>query len=132
LAESLVSSNLGYGREAVHIQHTLGTMDALMKRGIRGFRMLGSACTAIANVASGRTSVYYESGPHAWDVCAGAVIVREAGGVVVDMSGRPLDLCSRAYIFAATHELAAEVGRCVVYPIPYCTLTPAPSHCEFP
>eukprot|EP00048_Salpingoeca_helianthica_P022694 m.19765 g.19765 ORF g.19765 m.19765 type:complete len:290 (-) comp7661_c0_seq2:26-895(-) len=131
LGEGLATTNLGYGREPHHIKHTLGTLEAIMQRGVRGVRMGGSACTAIAGVACGRVNVYYESGPHAWDVCAGAVLVREAGGVVLDMSGRPLDLCSRAYIFASTPEIASQTGRCVVYPIPYYSLTPAPTHHEF-
>ena len=33
-------------------------------------------------VACGRLSCYYECGPHPWDICATAIIVREAGGIV--------------------------------------------------
>lgn len=131
LGEALATSNLGYGRDAVAVKHTLGTIEAIMTRGIRGFRMSGSACTAIAAVASGRVNVYYESGPHAWDVCAGAVIVREAGGVVLDITGKPLDLCSHAYIFASSPALAAQVGKCVVYPLPFYAPAPGPAHSDF-
>ena len=33
-------------------------------------------------IASGKADVYWEVGPHIWDVAAGIVIIREAGGVV--------------------------------------------------
>ena len=41
----------------------------------------------MATVASGNIDGYYESGIHAWDIAAGALIVTEAGGVVMDTSG---------------------------------------------
>lgn len=38
-------------------------------------------------VGVGYCDAYYQMGLHCWDMAAGCVIVREAGGVVVDMSG---------------------------------------------
>lgn len=118
LSQCILSSNVGYGRDEIFIRHSLGTMENAMRRQVRSFRMYGSACLAMASVARGLTSCYYESGPHAWDVCAGAVIVREAGGVVMDMSGGELDLCSRCYLAAANPLIAKEVLDCIVHPIP--------------
>lgn len=40
-----------------------------------------------ATVASGGADSYYEFGLHAWDMAAGDLIVREAGGVVIDTTG---------------------------------------------
>merc|ERR1711862_206183 len=46
-------------------------------------RNSGSAAQNMADVACGRVSCYYEHGYGGpWDVCAGTIIVREAGGVV--------------------------------------------------
>jgi len=42
----------------------------------------------MATVASGGADSYYEQGIHAWDVCAGEIIVKEAGGAVIDFSGK--------------------------------------------
>lgn len=38
-------------------------------------------------VATGGADAYYEMGIHCWDVAAGALIVTEAGGIVLDISG---------------------------------------------
>ncbi len=50
-------------------------------------RRAGSAALDLAYVAAGRLDGYWESGLNAWDLAAGALIVREAGGLVTDYSG---------------------------------------------
>jgi myo-inositol-1(or 4)-monophosphatase len=49
--------------------------------------MTGSAVFELVSVATGRTDAYYEFGIKIWDICAGIILIREAGGVVVDPSG---------------------------------------------
>lgn len=53
----------------------------------RGVRRLGSAATDLAYVACGRFDAFWEYDLKPWDVAAGAVIVKEAGGTVADFSG---------------------------------------------
>jgi len=53
----------------------------------RGVRRLGSAATDLAYVACGRFDAFWEYDLKPWDVAAGALIVKEAGGVVTDFSG---------------------------------------------
>jgi myo-inositol-1(or 4)-monophosphatase len=50
----------------------------------RGLRRLGSAAIDLAYVACGRFEGFYEYGLNPWDVAAGALIVKEAGGSVTD------------------------------------------------
>lgn len=52
----------------------------------RGIRRLGSAAIDLAYVACGRFETFYEYGLNPWDVAAGALIVKEAGGEVSDFS----------------------------------------------
>jgi myo-inositol-1(or 4)-monophosphatase len=54
----------------------------------RGLRRLGSAALDLSYVACGRFDGYYEYGLNPWDVAAGALIVQEAGGTVMDFSGK--------------------------------------------
>jgi myo-inositol-1(or 4)-monophosphatase len=54
----------------------------------RGLRRLGSAALDLAFVACGRFDAYYECCINAWDVAAGILIVKEAGGIVTDFSGK--------------------------------------------
>lgn len=54
---------------------------------VEDFRRAGTASLDLAWVAAGRLDGYFEVGIKAWDVAAGALIVREAGGVVLDFDG---------------------------------------------
>jgi len=51
---------------------------------VHSLRSFGSAALNLCGVASGALDVYWEAGCWAWDVCAGWVILEEAGGMVVD------------------------------------------------
>ncbi|KXL42136.1 MAG: hypothetical protein FE78DRAFT_73606 [Acidomyces sp. 'richmondensis'] len=50
---------------------------------VQGVRSLGSAALNLCAVAAGEMDVYWEAGCWAWDVCAGWVVLEEAGGKVV-------------------------------------------------
>ncbi|MBA7523951.1 Inositol-1-monophosphatase [subsurface metagenome] len=52
-----------------------------------GVRRLGSAATDLAYVACGRYDAFYEYNLNAWDVAAGAFVVKQAGGMAGDFSG---------------------------------------------
>jgi len=52
-----------------------------------GLRRLGSAAVDLAYTACGRFDAYYEYNLNAWDVAAGILIVRQAGGDVVNFKG---------------------------------------------
>ena len=52
-----------------------------------GLRRLGSAATDLAYVAAGRFEAFYEHGLKPWDVAAGALILKQAGGKVSDFNG---------------------------------------------
>ncbi|KAF2500594.1 inositol monophosphatase [Lophium mytilinum] len=51
---------------------------------VHSLRSFGSAALNMCAVASGAIDVYWETGCWAWDVCAGWVILKEAGGLVAD------------------------------------------------
>ena len=53
----------------------------------RGIRRFGSAALDLAYVACGRFDAYYEYSLNAWDVAAGTLLVKEAGGQLSDFQG---------------------------------------------
>ncbi len=57
-----------------------------------GVRRFGSAALDLAYVAAGRYEGFWENGLNPWDVAAGVLLVREAGGQVTDISGRRYEL----------------------------------------
>ncbi|WP_439543367.1 inositol monophosphatase family protein [Hyphomicrobium sp.] len=54
---------------------------------VAGLRRSGSAALDMAYIAAGRYDGYWERGLKAWDLAAGIVLVREAGGLVTDVNG---------------------------------------------
>ena len=76
------------------------------------FRRLGAASLDLAYVACGRLDGYYEIGLNAWDVAAGTLLVREAGGVVMDFDGN--DQVEEAdSIIAAPYKLMTPLQKII-------------------
>jgi len=73
-------------------------------------RRAGSAALDLAYVAAGRLDGFWESGLQSWDVAAGALIVREAGGIVGDYSGDEHYL-ENGQIIAANPKVFSEMLR---------------------
>jgi len=63
--------------------------DSLILKLLRPDRLRGSgtAATNMCLVASGASEAFFEMGIHCWDIAAGVVIVREAGGIILDVDG---------------------------------------------
>ncbi len=70
----------------------------------RNVRVLGAASLDLCLVASGALTGFWHDGLHPWDVAAGVLIVREAGGEATDASGKPYELSDRR-LFASNGQL---------------------------
>lgn len=57
-----------------------------------GIRRPGAAALDLADVAAGRFDGFWEQRLSAWDIAAGTLLIREAGGVVTDFSGRDIGI----------------------------------------
>ena len=73
-------------------------------------RRAGSAALDLAYVAAGRLDGYWEDGLQAWDLAAGALIVREAGGLVTDFRG-DAGFLDNGEVVAANPRLITELLR---------------------
>ena len=60
---------------------------AAVQRKVAGLRRFGAAALDLAWVAAGRFDGFWERGLSPWDVAAGSILVREAGGFVTDLDG---------------------------------------------
>ncbi len=72
-------------------------------RKVQGLRRSGSAALDICYVACGRMDAYWEYKLSPWDLAAGQLILREAGGKVTDFFGKPLDAFSREVVASNNH-----------------------------
>lgn len=84
LTKSLVATGLpfkGSGRDHDQVMKEVG----MVVPKVAGFRRAGAASLDLAYVASGRLEAFWEHGLGAWDVAAGMIIVKEAGGFIAPM-----------------------------------------------
>ena len=85
LPETVISTGVPHmgrghhGKYLVELRNVMGE--------VSGIRRLGSVALDLAYVAAGRVDGFWEEGLHAWDIAAGMLLVREAGGFVSDKSG---------------------------------------------
>jgi myo-inositol-1(or 4)-monophosphatase len=70
---------------------------------IRDVRRMGSAALDLCRVACGQLDGYFEFQLNPWDIAAGGIVVREAGGVTTGFQGRTFD---EGYVLATTPALA--------------------------
>ncbi|GAB2553812.1 inositol monophosphatase family protein [Spirosoma areae] len=85
LGESLIATGFPYSRFG-QMQRYLQILESLMQQ-THGLRRMGSAAIDLAYVAAGRFEAFYEYNLHSWDMAAGVLLVREAGGIVTDFEG---------------------------------------------
>lgn len=85
LADALVATGFPY-RDFDRLAPYFRAMDTFVRRS-RGLRRLGASAVDLAYLACGRFDAFFEYGLSPWDVAAGIVIVREAGGRVSDFRG---------------------------------------------
>jgi myo-inositol-1(or 4)-monophosphatase len=76
----------------------------------QGVRRLGSAALSLCYLAAGQIDGYWSTIVSLWDVAAGALIVREAGGQFTGWGGRPFDHNRPWFVAAATTELHQELA----------------------
>jgi myo-inositol-1(or 4)-monophosphatase len=74
-------------REEQDLERYLKTMRVLLP-GTAGVRRAGSAALDLAYVAAGRLDGFWEFGLNPWDMAAGILLIREAGGIVSDLDGQ--------------------------------------------
>jgi myo-inositol-1(or 4)-monophosphatase len=85
LASSLIA--IGGARTGnKHYETYMAELDAVTPHAT-GTRRFGSAALDLAYVAAGRFEAFWERELNAWDVGAGTLLVREAGGIVTDLDG---------------------------------------------
>ena len=81
-----------------------------MQEQVAGLRRFGAAALDLAWVAAGRLDGYWERNLKPWDVAAGLILVREAGGFVTDCDGGD-DMLAKGHIVAGNEAIQKEVVR---------------------
>ena len=85
LADSVIATGIPFNGRPGHkpflkqLERVMGT--------VAGVRRMGTASLDLAYVAAGRYDGYWETGLQPWDVAAGIILVREAGGFITELDG---------------------------------------------
>lgn len=110
IGEAILAVGIPFATKPFHEQF-LAEMERLTRR-VTGIRRLGAGAIDMAWVACGRHDAYWEQSVSAWDMAAGDIIVREAGGLVTGTDGGPLDLMGGT-VLACTPAIQADVVKAV-------------------
>ena len=106
LSESLLATGFPYMRGTDGPSNLANFNRLTMKA--QGIRRCGSAAMDLAYVSCGRLDGFWELGLRPWDVSAGSLLVREAGGTVTDFSGGDSFIAGRD-IVASNGFIQAEL-----------------------
>lgn len=79
---------------------------------VRDIRRGGSAALELCGVACGRLEAYFEMGPNAWDVTAGIVLIRAAGGYIERLD--PPEVPRHLWLAAGTRDVFDDLRALVV------------------
>jgi myo-inositol-1(or 4)-monophosphatase len=110
LSESVIGTGMPFGARAGRTGY-LETLEAIM-RATSGVRRMGSAALDLAYVAAGRYDGFWEFGLAPWDIAAGILLIREAGGYVSDMAGGH-DMMTTGNVLAANDHLHLPLARLI-------------------
>ena len=107
LREALVGTGFYYDRGQM-MEDTLACIRNLFAENIHGIRRFGTASLDLSFVGTGRFDGFFEFELHPWDFAAGALFVKEAGGIVSRLDGSPLQPQASALI-AGNPQIHAAV-----------------------
>jgi myo-inositol-1(or 4)-monophosphatase len=103
-AHAVVSTGFPYDHHDHPVEY-VATVAAMLAR-VNGIRRIGSAALDLAWVAAGRFEAHWEYLLSPWDVAAGTLLVREAGGIVTNAAG--IDLVPEDRVILASNTALHE------------------------
>uniref|UniRef100_A0A665X7Z8 Inositol-1-monophosphatase n=2 Tax=Echeneis naucrates TaxID=173247 RepID=A0A665X7Z8_ECHNA len=111
ISQSMVLTEMGFKNDPEQFNTMLANLKTILTLPVHGIRSPGSAAVNMCLVACGSADAYYHMGIHCWDMAGGAAVVKEAGGVIIDISGGPFDLMSRRLIVASSRAIAERIAK---------------------
>jgi myo-inositol-1(or 4)-monophosphatase len=110
LAEALIGTGIPFRERGEHLAY-LAILRAMMNA-TSGVRRMGAAALDLAYVAAGRFDGFWEFGLSPWDIAAGALLVREAGGMIAEIGGGG-DIMATGDVLATNSLLSQPIAALV-------------------
>jgi myo-inositol-1(or 4)-monophosphatase len=108
LADAVIGTGIPFRERGDHPEY-LKLLEAVMGA-TAGVRRMGAASLDLAYVAAGRFDGFFEIGLSPWDVAAGMILIREAGGYVSEINGGR-DVMTSGNILAANDRLQGPLSK---------------------
>jgi len=103
--------HLGDGRHGTYLVELRNVMGQ-----VSGIRRLGAAALDLAHVASGRFDGFWEQGLQPWDIAAGILLVREAGGYITDAQAGQ-DMLTSGTVVAGNEVIHSHLLKTLAKPV---------------
>ncbi|OJW50547.1 MAG: inositol monophosphatase [Alphaproteobacteria bacterium 41-28] len=115
LQEALLATGIPFASHSVEVRSQFQKALQLVMPQVAGVRRFGAAALDLAYVAAGRYEGYWERSLMSWDIAAGIVLVREAGGYVCDLQGGDNILETRSIL--ATNQNLQQPLKDLLLPV---------------
>ncbi len=120
LERALIGTGFPYRQANSDLEPFLSMLGKVLKN-TSGVRRPGAAALDLCYVAAGRLDAFWETGLAPWDLAAGSLIIREAGGIISGLDGSEgyLDsghvLCGTPKIYSAIAKLCASDIKAILH-----------------
>jgi myo-inositol-1(or 4)-monophosphatase len=109
LGQAVIATGMPFRGKEAHPGY-MRTLNAVMAE-TAGVRRFGAAALDLAYVAAGRFDGFWEFGLKPWDIAAGLLLVKEAGGYCSEPDGSGHDMLATGNVLAANDHLHLPLGR---------------------
>jgi len=109
LADALIGTGFPYRRGTAGLDPYMALLKDVI-RNAAGVRRPGAAALDLAYVAAGRLDGFWETGLKPWDLAAGALLIREAGGIISGLDGSE-DFLETGHVLAGSPKIYAALAQ---------------------
>ena len=119
MPRALIGTGFPFRQADVEMEPYLAMLGKVLKN-TSGVRRPGAAALDLCYVAAGRLDAFWETGLSPWDLAAGSLIIREAGGIISGLDGSEdyLDsghvLCGTPKIYSGLAKLCAPEIKAIL------------------
>lgn len=109
IERALVGTGFPFRQMDIEMQPYFKMLEKVL-RNTAGIRRPGAAALDIAYVAAGRLDAFWETGLQPWDLAAGSLILREAGGIISGLDGSE-DFMESGHVLCGTPKIYAALAK---------------------
>jgi myo-inositol-1(or 4)-monophosphatase len=109
LDRALIGTGFPFRQADCEMEPYLAMLGKVVKN-TSGVRRPGAAALDLCYVAAGRLDAFWETGLHPWDLAAGTLIIREAGGIVSALNGAE-DHLETGHVLAGTPRIYRALAK---------------------